>query len=599
MRFSIKNILLTACMATYLTACAGTGGLLDTEKFDKIDGDKNLSRKDYKNITKPNFGKTDSEIEISAKAKAPPIPDVASILAAPRPPKVGQSRLVSLAVTDDVPLKDVLIELARLADVDVEIDAGIKGGISFRAKDRPFNEVIERIANLAGLRYNMKGGVLRIERDVPYIQNYSLDFLNVVRSSESSTSISTDVLALSNSASGGEGGGGGGGSGISTGSSSSITAKGEDDFWKSLEGGVNQILLYTPTSKLSEEDVDDTAKAATPAAAAAGTKDDSKLVINRRAGVLSVNATAKQHELIKSYLDKLETSSSAQVLIEAKIVEVSLNDEFSSGIDWSATKQFATLNVKESVQNSEDNLTTLALGSNNLFGIDLNAAVQLTENFGTTRTLSSPRLHAINNQQAVLTFAENRIFFEVQIKTTPATIVNGEVVEKASTETEVKRRSVPIGIILNILPSINLKNNEVTLNVRPTLSRQVSSVVDPGSAIANQKALAEDPNAPTFVNEVPVVEVRELDSVLKIKSGQVMVIGGLMEETAGNDEKGIPGASRVPWFGNLFKSVENTDKVKELVIFIRATIVSPNGNYHNADKQVYDKFIDDPRPLTF
>jgi MSHA type pilus biogenesis protein MshL len=598
MRFRFHTIVMTALTAAYLSACAGTGGLLDTEKFDKIDKVKNLSRNDYKNIIKPDtsVGK-DGEIIIDAKTKAPPIPDIAPLLAAPRPPKVGQTRLVSLAVTDDVPLKDVLIELARLADVDVEIDAGIKGGIGFRAKDRPFNEVIERIASLAGLRYNMKGGVLRIERDVPYIQNYSLDFLNVVRSSESSTSISTDVLALSNSAGGGEGGG----SGISTGSSSSIKSSGEDDFWKSLEGGVKQILAFTPTSKLSEESEQSDDPSAPPkpaeAAKAGGEKDDSQMVINRRAGVLSVNATSKQHELIQAYLEKLEKSSSAQVLIEAKIVEVSLNDEFSSGIDWSAAKGNTTIGVAQAVQNSTSNLTTLALGDGN-FGIDLNAAVKLTENFGTTRTLSSPRLHAINNQQAVLTFAENRVFFEVKVEKEDDQVVNGVVVP-GTTTVESTRRSVPIGIILNIMPSINLTNNEITLSVRPTLSRQVDTVVDPGSALVNQLILKDNSTAQTFNNEVPIVEVRELDSILKIKNGQVMVIGGLMEETAGNDEKGVPGAGRVPWFGHLFKSVENTDKVKELIIFIRASIVSANGNYHAADEKLYNKFVNDPRPLSF
>lgn len=585
--------LLFALAFGLLTACAGTGGLLDTEKFDKIDGKKNLSRKDYSDLVKPVTEKDENgDVVISAQTKAPPIPDVAPLLAAPRPPKVGQTRLVSLAVTDDIPLKDVLIELARLADVDVEIDAGIKGGIAFRAKDRPFNEVIERISDLAGLRYNMKDGVLRIERDIPYIQNYNLDFLNIVRSSDSSTSISTDVLALSNSA-GGEGGGSSGG--LTTGSSSSIKASGEDDFWKALEAGVKQIIAFTPTSKLSDQRTEEEMN--NPDAAAGGEQKKAEMVINRRAGVLSVNATSKQHELIKQYLDKLEQSSSAQVLIEAKIVEVSLDDEFSSGIDWSAVKGNTTFGVAQAVQNSTSNLTTIALGDGNL-GIDLNAALKLTENFGTTRTLSSPRLHAINNQQAVLTFAENKVFFEVKIEKEDDQVVDGVLVP-GSTTVESTRRSVPIGIILNIMPSINLRDGEITLSVRPTLSRQVDTVVDPGSALVNQLILADNPKAQTFNNEVPIVEVRELDSILKIKDGQVMVIGGLMEETASNDEKGVPGAGRIPWFGNLFKSVENKDKVKELVIFIRASIVTPTGNYHPADQRVYEKYSSDPRPLSF
>ena len=603
MKIKHKHLHLTLLPLLLLCGCAGTGGLLDTDKFDKIDKKQNLSRDDYRNITSIDKEKdADGNIIVTAKTKAPPIPDIAPMLAAPRPPKIGEARLVSLSVTDDVPLKDVLIELARLADVDVEIDAGIKGGISFRAKDRPFNEVVERIADLAGLRYEMKHGVLRIERDVPYILNYNLDFLNIVRSSENNTSISTDVLALSSSASGGDS------SGISTGSASSIQSKGEDDLWKSLEGGIKQILAYTPESRVSDEEseTDESGMptpprggAAAAGDAAAGSEDgDGKLIINRSAGMLSVAATHKQHELITEFLSRLAMNASAQVLIEAKIVEVSLDEQFSSGIDWNMVKGNTSFNIAQDVDTTASNLTTLALTDGNL-GVNLDAAVKLTETFGTAHTLSSPRLHAINNQQAVLTFAENRIFFEVKIEKEADTTNSDGSTKKGATSIESTRRSVPIGIILNIIPSINLVDNEVTLSVRPTLSRQVSTVVDPGSALINQQILAENPGAETYVNEVPVVEVRELDSILKIKSGQVMVIGGLMEEAASNSEKGTPAISEIPWLGNLFKNREKSDKVKELIIFIRATIVNSSGNSQQADQNIYKKFVADPRPLTF
>lgn len=608
--FSFLSLLLA-------TSCAGSGGLLDSKKYDKIDRKQGLNRDDYRNLSKPNLGKNESELEISAKTKAPPIPTIAPLLAAPRPPKIGESKLVSLSVTDDVPLKDVLIELARLADIDVEIDAGIKGGVSFRAKDRPFNEVIERIADLANLRYEMKKGVLRVERDVPYIQNYNLDFLNVVRSSENNTTISTDVLALSNSSSGGDSSsssssgssGSGSSSGISTGSSSTIASKIDDDLWLSLEGGIRQILAYSPQSRVSGEDAEttppNTSGAPAPATAASGaasgtstTANDSEMVINRSAGILSVAATHKQHELIQEFLRRVAMNASAQVLIEAKIVEVSLDEKFSSGINWSMLKGNGSFNIAQEVDSTTSNLTTLSFTDGNL-GVDLNAAVKLTETFGTTHTLSSPRLHAINNQQAVLTFAENRIFFEVRITQEPDTVNADGSSQEGQTSIESIRRSVPIGIILNIVPSINLVDNEVTLSVRPTLSRQVSTVVDPGSALINQTILATNPNAETFVNEVPIVEVRELDSILKIKSGEVMVIGGLMEEAVNNTENGTPGVSEVPWLGNLFKSKENSDKIKELIIFIRATIVNSNGNSHKTDQDIYNNFTSDSRPLTF
>ncbi len=135
----------------------------------------------------------------------------------------------------------------------------------------------------------------------------------------------------------------------------------------------------------------------------------------------------------------------------------------------------------------------------------------------------------------------------------------------------------------------------VTLNVRPTLTRQTSFVTDPGSALIN----ADLPADQQFTNNIPVIEVRELDSVMKLESGSVMVIGGLMEEFAANEDEGVPGISRVPWLGNAFKRTDKRTNKRELIIFIKATIVGTAGNFHGADKNVYKKFFDDPRPPSF
>ncbi|MBV8939737.1 MAG: type II and III secretion system protein, partial [Alphaproteobacteria bacterium] len=159
-------------------------------------------------------------------------------------------------------------------------------------------------------------------------------------------------------------------------------------------------------------------------------------------------------------------------------------------------------------------------------------------------------------------------------------------------------QTVPIGIILSMQPSINLDTNEITLNVRPTLSSIVNFVSDPATAFLVAQAKAQGSNI-DISNQVPIVQVRELDSILKLKSGQVMVIGGLMEDKSVNTDSGIPYAMDVPVLGNLFRGVNRTNNTQELVIFIRATIVDTNGDAQPADKAVYEKFTNDPRPLNF
>ncbi len=579
----------------------------DPEKHDFIDRSNQLNRDDYRRMGHPDRKKDSSgKFVTKVEKKAPPIPSLAQVLSAPRPPKLGETQLVSIAVTDDVPLKDVLLELARLAEVDVELDAGITGGVSFTAKDKPFNEVIERLAALAGLRYSMKGGVLRVERDVPYIKSYSLDFLNIVRGNESTVNVSTNVLSAT----------GGGKSGLNTGSTSTITSTTESDFWAALESGIKEILSYKATSRVSpqqqiaafpgeagvagEQPTGAANAGSSPSSTGVGDGSKTFYILNRQAGMLTVSANDKQQELVRLFIDKIRRNASAQVLIEAKIVEVSLNDEYESGIEWSALNSKFGLTVDfSSLDGSLGNVATFDLPSRIIDGLggdidgsgpDLNDFLNLMGVFGTARTLSSPRLHAINNQQAVLTFAENLVYFEIKVdrETDTSSGVNQQLL---TVDSQVK--TVPIGIILTLQPSINLETNEITLSVRPTLSRVTGKVSDPAVAfLASQGGV-------NIVNEIPVVEVRELDSILKLKSGQVMVIGGLMEQKSANTDTGMPFVSEVPWLGNLFKSAKKDDEISELVIFIRATIVGSDNTYAPADRYLYEKFTDDPRPLAF
>jgi general secretion pathway protein D len=149
--------------------------------------------------------------------------------------------------------------------------------------------------------------------------------------------------------------------------------------------------------------------------------------------------------------------------------------------------------------------------------------------------------------------------------------------------------SVPIGMILTLQPSINLQTQEITMNIRPTITKisdSANSVVDPAVAfIANQSKITID-------SSVPIVQVKELDSILKIKSGQIMVIGGMMEDQSSSKNSGMPYAMDVPVFGNLFKKVTRTNKLVQTVIFIKATKVATD-NVSKKDKDFYNNFAID------
>lgn len=633
-----------ALLATPVVGCSFLGSFAPKagDSTDVIDRSKNLTIKDFrdlsvidKEVAAVNAKNATAEANVTTALGAPPIPDIAQVLAAPRPPKVANTKLVTLAVTDDVPLRDVLFELGRLANVDIEVGPGLdRYGINLRATDRPFNEVIERIATLGNLRYSTTGSSIRVERDLPYIKNYSLDFLNIVRSSKSGYSLSTNVISGGGLASGSDSSTGGSSSGSGAGgggSQSSIDSSADSDLWSSLEASVNEILSYSPDGESTGAAASSVATATTATttntptgtssttASATRATGPAGVVVNRQAGVLSVNATERQHEMIQNFLTMMSRNASAQVLIEAKIVEVALSDQFASGVDWNRVigdVQKTRLGVGQylplvpstgiglptglsSVPGNINSGTGIAAMT---FGIDqgdLGAVLALTQTFGTTRTLSSPRLSAINNQQAVLTFARNSVYFDCTYTPASTTGVSGSSSGSTTTQASLtcSQRTVPIGIILSILPSVNLDTQEVTLNVRPTLTRQVDIAKSPVTGFL--KSIATDATAASQIPDitVPVIESREIDSITKVKSGGVMVIGGLMEDVTRNNETGVPGFAEVPLVGNLFKSRSEDTSKRELIIFIKATIVNSDGSAHKVDRAVYDKYITDPRPL--
>jgi general secretion pathway protein D len=484
---------------------------------------------------------------------------------------------------------------------------------------------------MTGLRYSMKGGILRVERDTPYIKSYPVDFLNLDRDSDSAVSLSTNVLSGGGGGSSGGGGGSsgssGGSGGLTTGSTSSVKTKSSGDFWKALETGVQQILAYqepqhlsvnvlqaepgaSPSAAATNAALPSSPAPASPSApGAAGVPADVKnrYTLNRQAGVLTVNATDHQQELIQRYIEGLKKNASAQVLIEAKILEVDLNDQYASGVDWS------TVGTRLGSILGGGNITTqfsLPTPANPIVGVNPSTSfvqfaasstssniVKMLSAFGTLRTLSSPRLHAINNQQSTLTFATNHVYFTLTVTPATTTAVNGVSQTPATPTVTSSINTVPIGIMMTMMPSIDIGSNEVTLSVRPTLSTITDFVNDPGFEL--QLAQAAPTMVGTIHNAIPEIQVRELDSTLKLKSGQTMVIGGLMQQEATNTDNGVPFVSGVPLVGNLFKNVAKSSHNKELVLLIKATIVDVRGSFNNTDRNLFHKFSDDPRPVSF
>lgn len=506
--------------------------------------------------------------------------------------------LVSISVNQDVALRDVLYELADQAEVDLELDPNIEGSIIFTAREKPFDQVVRRIANLAGLRYHFEEGVLRVEEDMPYLQNYNIDYVGVTRKAESDISANISVLS---------------GEGADTGSGFSVESVAEATFWEDLAANLEYILRSTmkdqravrstrkvnimgsaiPAVRVSDLDASQqpTAPQEVPITEDQETDEDEQdeeeedlevsdmYVINRQAGIISVYANSRQQKQIKKYLQEMQKRASAQVLIEAKVLEVSLADEFSSGIQWDTlfSQHFSASSAFSQLPLTPSETRSAAI---TISGGDFSIATDFVQRFGTVRTLSSPRLTVLHNQMAVLNVSENRVFFDIEIET--------ETLDGGGTLTTIESdpRNIPEGLIINVLPSINLDNQEISMTVRPTLTRVTENIPDPAAAFQNVDST------------IPQIAVQEIDSMVRMKSGEVIVMGGLMQEGNDSAETGIPVLSEIPIMGYLFKAHRDEITKKELVVLIKATILENDAtSVHPYDRELYNRYSNDRRPF--
>jgi general secretion pathway protein D len=199
---------------------------------------------------------------------------------------------------------------------------------------------------------------------------------------------------------------------------------------------------------------------------------------------------------------------------------------------------------------------------------NLSVAVSLLESFGTVKVLSSPKLSVLNNQTAFLKVVDNRIYFTINVQVTPGTTTGTQpIVTYTSTPA-----TVPVGFVMSVTPSID-ESGMVTMDVRPTISRIIDYVDDPNPALAQARV----------VSQIPEIQTREIESLLRVKSGDIAVMGGLMQDATNNLSDEIPGVGRIPWLGNLFKYKNDKHTKSELVIFLRPVVIrdaSLEGDYH-------------------
>jgi general secretion pathway protein D len=334
-----------------------------------------------------------------------------------------------------------------------------------------------------------------------------------------------------------------------------------------------------------------------PAAAAPNItfREAASVIANPETGILTIRATARQHDKIQEFLDHILVNARRQVLIEGTVVEVQLSNNYQQGIDWQVFLQ-GTAGISGGMIPTGQ-VSGAPLGSLLTLRYDsktFSASLRLLEQFGTVRVVSSPRISVINNQTAILKVVDNLVYFTTSAQASQAT-TGGTLTSFTTTP-----NSVAVGFVMNVTPQIS-ENNVVLLNVKPTISKVLSFVNDPNPALANPcgTGISICTISP-IVSQIPQIQTRELESVIKVANGDVAVMGGLIQDEVNNIEDTIPGVNRVPILGDVFSNKNLQNKKTELVIFLRPVVVrdaSLDGDYRGYRVFVPgDDFLSRPNP---
>ncbi len=427
----------------------------------------------------------------------------------------------------------------------VAVHPDVTGVISLDLKQVALNQVFELVGELYGYDIRQKNNIYRIYPAGMRTETFEVNYLMMKRDGTTQTSITSGGVTQSS---------GSNNSGNSqnnfSGNSSSSNSSGNG---LSSQRGVNGTNISTITATDFWTDLLLTLKSMV------GEENGRNVMVTPQAGLVTVRAMPDEIRAVQEFLDISEESVHRQVILEARILEVSLNDDYQQGINWtqilansgSTDFQFSTSNgsIGNNISAALGNVTSLSFINKDFAGV-----LSLLSTQGNVQTLSSPRVTATNNQKAVIKVGNDEYF---------VTDVSSQSTISASTTSVVPNIELTpffSGIALDVTPQIDRDGN-VLLHVHP-------SVIE-----TQEQEKIITLNEEQFVLPLAQSNIRESDTVIRARSGEIVVIGGLMQSLTSDFDSKTPLLGDIPFLGNLFKSRRETEIKKELVILLKPTVV--------------------------
>ena len=525
----------------------------------------------------------DAQRAQSADANTPP-PAVAAALLPPvtmnLPPAALPTEPRFDVAVNHVPAQQFFMGLVDGTAYNMVVHPEVGGEISLNLKNVTVNEVMSTVNSVYGYEFSRNGSVFEVLPARLRSTIFKVDYLNMRRLGSSNTRVSSGQITQNSSSDSGsdsgsnaDGSNAGSGTASNNGSGTSNTVSGsevntesEADFWRDLKNSLELLI---------------------------GTEGDHRVVVNPQAGIVIVRAMPGELREVGEYLSTLQNSVQRQVVLEAKIIEVELNDGFQAGINWAALgepDEGETIVVGQIGGGTLLNRNGHANGSNNsgtinpifpnlpdsfqvspfggMFGIAANlndfvALIELLKTQGNVQVLSSPRVSTVNNQKAVIKVGTDE-FFVTDIDTNTDT-TNGT----SNQSVDVQLTPFFSGVALDVIPQIN-DQDEVILHIHPT----ISEVSEQNKEISlNTKDTLSVPLARSTI--------RESDAVVRARSGQVIVIGGLMKDSRRDDQAKTPFLGDLPGVGAAFRHKRELSTKSELVILLRPVVISGSQGWND------------------
>jgi MSHA biogenesis protein MshL len=468
----------------------------------------------------------------------------------------------------NAPAQAFFASLVKDTNQNIIVNPKVAGNVTLDLKNVTIEQIMEAMRDIYGFEFEKNSYGYVVYPPKLETKMFTVNYLNVSRSGLSETSISSGQISNKiNSSSSGSGSSSTTSESANTIPASTVSTETDNNFWNELTATLNTIVNVTPT-KTSDEIQGAEGKAKTVEKIVGGTSEDGQsVVVNPQAGVVVIKAFPHQLREVQDYLDSVQKIMNREVIIDAKILEVNLDANFESGIDWSLLKI-----SQNGLGDLGDNLKSFT----GIFNIaasgpgQFSALIRLLNTQGRVNVLSSPRISTINNQKAVIKVGSDE-FFVTGVESNTDTSSGA-----ASTSDNIDLTPFFSGVALDVTPEID-QDGQIILHIHPIVSEVTGK--DKKFTVSGK-----DQDLPLAFSTI-----RESDSIVRVKNKQVVVIGGLMENSSKNYQGKTPLLSNIPIISGLFKRKNNTASKTELVILLQPVLANDN-SWNDELKKTSEQF---------